>query len=164
MASHGGAYFPILTCRAMHRQPIDRSQGSRRHDLMSSFPCRWKLPSTGSHWGSRPMLNWRPGCLCIAHYPTLMRLKRPSTQRQMQIDLCEVKATLVYKQVPNESGLHRETLSPKKHKKEEGREERGYGGRAGQVLSPLRPVLIHTLSTSHCRHEKGRDILYVFLV
>jgi hypothetical protein len=22
------------------------------------------------HWGSRPLLNWRPDCLCTAHHPT----------------------------------------------------------------------------------------------
>jgi hypothetical protein len=35
---------------------------------MPSVPCRWKLP-TGSHRGSRPQLDWRPGCQCIAHCP-----------------------------------------------------------------------------------------------
>jgi hypothetical protein len=48
---------------------FDRSQGSRRHDQTPSVPCRWKLPLTGSHQGSRPKLNCRPGCLCVALAP-----------------------------------------------------------------------------------------------
>lgn len=49
----------------------------------------------------------------------------------MQVELCEVKATLVYKQVPKQSGLQRVL---KKQKKEEGREEKGVWREGGAGL------------------------------
>jgi hypothetical protein len=59
-----------LSCGGCGVGNFDKSQGSRRHDQTPSVPCRWKLPPTGSHPGSRPKLDWRPGCLCVAHCPT----------------------------------------------------------------------------------------------
>lgn len=60
-----------LSCGGCGDGNFDRSQGSRRHDQTSSVPCRWKLPPTRSHRGSRLKLIWRLGCLCIACCPTL---------------------------------------------------------------------------------------------
>jgi hypothetical protein len=56
-----------LSCGGCGGSNFSRSQGSRSHDQMPSVPCRWKLQPTESHWGSRPQLDWRPGCLCTAH-------------------------------------------------------------------------------------------------
>jgi hypothetical protein len=49
---------------------------------------------------------------CRGHIPLIRALRR---QRQRQADLCEFKASLVYKGVPGQAGLflHRETLSQK---------------------------------------------------
>jgi hypothetical protein len=40
----------------------------------------------------------------------------PAFRRQRQVDLCELKASLVYRLVLGEPGLHKETLSQKKKK------------------------------------------------
>jgi hypothetical protein len=60
-----------LSCGGCGGSNFDSSQRSRKRDRLPSVPCRWKLPPTVSHQVSRPKLDWRSGCLCITHCPTL---------------------------------------------------------------------------------------------
>ena len=59
-----------LSCGGCGEGNFDRSRGSRRHDRMPSVPYRQESPHIGSPQGSRPMLDWRPGCLCAVHCST----------------------------------------------------------------------------------------------
>jgi hypothetical protein len=45
-----------------------KGKGPRRQNQIPSIPCRWD--SQVGHWGSIPLLDWRPGYLCTAHRPS----------------------------------------------------------------------------------------------
>ena len=52
-------------CRGVVGDCSYRSQGPRRRGQTPAIPSRKKSPTTKSP-GSRPVLDWEPGCLCTA--------------------------------------------------------------------------------------------------